>query len=565
MVYFSNFADQRLYRVEPDATLEDGFGVPHPLTPQTALRYADGVVDAARQRLICVREDHRVTMREAVNTIVAVDLLNDKSGGEVLVSGNDFYAAPRLSPDGTQLAWLTWNHPHMPWEETELWVAPVLEDGTLGEAEQVAGGEGESIFQPAWSPDGRLYFVSDRTGWWNLYRRSGEGIELLLEMGAEFGLPQWVFRMSTYNFESEREIICAYTQEGIWHLARFDVEMGMLETFDLEYTYVQEPQVDPEGRVLFRAASPTAPTSIVRFDPATGAVEVLRQSASFDVDPAYFSEAEPIEYPTAGQRTAHALFYPPRNPDFEAPHGELPPLLVLIHGGPTAAAQSALNLSIQYWTSRGFAVLDVNYGGSTGYGRAYRERLEGEWGIVDVADCVHGARYLVEQGLVDGERLAIRGGSAGGYTTLCALTFHDVFKAGASYYGVADLEALAQETHKFESRYLDSLVGPYPEEQERYHERSPIHFTEQLSSPVIFFQGLEDEVVPPPQTERMVAALREKGVPVAYLSFEGEQHGFRRAANIKRALDAELYFYARIFDFPLAEVVEPVPIENLNA
>jgi len=554
-IYFSNYNDQRLYRLEPGA-------LPHPIPPDTALRYADGVIDGERERMICVREDHRIRMREAVNAIVAVNLLGDPDGGEVLVSGKDFYAAPRLNPDGSRLAWLTWDHPNMPWDGTELWVAEVLEDGELGAPEKVAGGDSESIFQPAWSPDGVLYFVSDRTGWWNLYRwREGE-IEPLLPMEAEFGLPQWVFGMSTYDFESPTSLICTYSQNGVWYLARLDTVAQTLTPIDIPFTHVSGPKVGPQG-IALRVGSATEPSSIALIDPETEELTMLRRSSRRVPRPAYLSEPESIEFPTEEGKTAHGLFYAPKNDAYEASEGERPPLLVFIHGGPTGSASSTLDLKLQYWTSRGFAVLDVNYGGSTGYGRAYRERLNGEWGVSDVADCVNGARYLVERGDVDGDRLAIRGGSAGGYTTLCALTFYDVFKAGASYYGVADLSALAEETHKFESRYLDRLVGPYPEESDLYEARSPIHHIDELSCPLIFFQGLEDEVVPPNQAKRMFEALKAKGIPVAYVPFEGEQHGFRRAENIKRALDAELYFYSRIFDFPLPESIEPVEIENL--
>ncbi len=554
-IYFSNYNDQRLYSLEPG-------GLPHPITPDTALRYADGIIDEKRERMICVREDHRIRMREAVNAIVAVNLRGDPDGGQVLVNGNDFYATPRLSPDGTQLAWLTWHHPNMPWDGTELWVAEVLEDGDLGEPMHVAGGDSESIFQPAWSPDGVLHFVSDRTGWWNLYRwREGE-IEPLLPMDAEFGLPQWVFGMSTYDFESPTRIVCSYSQNGVSYLARLDTKAQTLAPIDMPYTHVGGPTVGPQG-IALRIGSATEPSSIALLDPETEELTILRRSSRRVPRPAYLSEPEPIEFPTEDGKTAHGLFYAPKNDAYAPPEDERPPLLVFIHGGPTGSASSTLDLKLQYWTSRGFAVLDVNYGGSTGYGRAYRERLYGEWGVVDVADCVNGARYLVERGDVDGDRLAIRGGSAGGYTTLCALTFYDVFKAGASYYGVADLAALAEETHKFESRYLDRLVGPYPEQADLYAARSPIHHIDELACPLIFFQGLEDEVVPPNQTERMFEALKAKGIPVAYVPFKGEQHGFRRAESIKRALDAELYFYSRIFDFPLPEPIEPVEIENL--
>ena len=554
-VYFSNFADQRLYCQDPGAQ-------PRPITPEAKLRYADVVVDRRRGRMICVCEDHTDPTREAENTIVSLDL-EGGDGGRVLVSGNDFYSSPRLSPDGTRLAWLTWNHPNMPWDGTELWVGELRADGSLGRAERVAGGPRESIFQPEWSLDGVLHFVSDRTGWWNLYRWRDGRAEPLTEMEAEFGRPQWVFGMSTYAFASADHIICAYTQGGIWHLASLDTATRTLKPIEIPYTEIAYVRARPE-RAVFLAGSPTEPASVVQLDLATGRIEVLRRSTEVKIDRGYLSSPQAIEFPTEGGLTAYAFFYPPQNRDYVAPPGERPPLLVMSHGGPTSAASTTLNLGIQYWTSRGIAVLDVNYGGSTGYGRAYRERLEGRWGIVDVDDCVNGARYLVERGLVDGDRLAIRGGSAGGYTTLCALTFRDVFKAGASYYGVSDLEALTKETHKFESRYLDRLVGPYPERRDLYQERSPIHFAHRLSCPAIFFQGLEDRVVPPNQAESMVEALRAKGLPVAYVTFEGEQHGLRRAESIKRALDAELYFYSRIFGFEPADPVEPVPIENLD-
>ncbi len=554
-VYFSNFADQRLYRKTTDAELQ-------PLTPTADLRYADGIIDQQRGRIICVQEDH-TGAGEAVNTLVSIGV----EGGEdvqVLVSGNDFYSSPRLNPQGNQLCWLSWNHPNMPWDGTELWVAQVKTDGSLGSKQRVAGGVDESIFQPEWSPDGILYFVSDRSGWWNLYRWGASGgVEPLCEMAAEFGLPQWGFGMSTYAFESGDRIICTYTQQGKWYLASLDLTTQQLQLIDTPYTNIASLRASA-GRVVFCAGSSAESTAIVQLDLTTGQSSVLRRSSEVAIDPGYLSTPQVVEFPTENGLTAHAFFYPPQNRDYTAPALELPPLLVKSHGGPTAAASSRLNLGIQYWTSRGFAVLDVNYGGSTGYGREYRQRLDRQWGIIDVDDCVNGARYLVERKQVDGNRLAIAGGSAGGYTTLCALTFRDRFKAGASYYGVSDLAALAQDTHKFESRYLDRLIGPYPEQRDLYWERSPIHFTEQLNCPVIFFQGLEDKVVPPPQAEMMVAALRAKGLPVAYVPFEGEQHGFRRAENIKRALDGEFYFYSQVFGFEPADAVEPVPIENFH-
>lgn len=568
IVYFSNFADQRLYAQSRGTE-------PRPLTPATSLRFADAVVDQKRDRLICVREDHTQPHQEPVNAIVAIDISPEATstldGGQILVAGSDFYAAPRLSPDGSQLAWLCWQHPNMPWDGTELWVGRFNSDGSLGQTQKVAGGISESIFQPEWSPDGRLYFISDRTDWWNLYRWQpqvpGETdpaptIEALCPKSAEFGLPQWVFGMTTYGFESADALLCTYLEAGKQHVVRLHTRDLTLEEIALPYTSIYGLQVDAE-QAVFIAASTTAPSAIARLYLKTGKLEALRRSSEIQIDPGYLSSPQAIEFPTTNGLTAYAYYYAPQNRDVLAPASDKPPLLVKSHGGPTAATSASFNLSIQYWTSRGIAVLDVNYSGSTGYGREYRERLKGNWGIVDVDDCVNGAKFLVELGRVDGDRLCIDGGSAGGYTTLAALAFHNTFKAGASYYGVSDLAALAQDTHKFESRYLDSLIGPYPEREDLYRARSPIYAVDQLSCPLIFFQGDEDKVVPPNQAEMMVNALKAKGLPVAYVLFTGEQHGFRQAENIKRALDGELFFYAKVFGFELAEAVEPVAIDNL--
>ncbi|HKV85345.1 MAG TPA: S9 family peptidase [Ktedonobacterales bacterium] len=556
VIYFSNFRDQRLYRQRPGEE-------PAPITPEAKLRYADGVVDERRNRMICVREDHRESDLHPINTLVTVDLRGDDAGGSILVSGNDFYASPRLSPDGSALCWLTWNHPNMPWDGTELWVAQVQADGTLANARRVAGGADESIAQPEWSPDGVLHFVSDRSNWWNLYRLTPNGeVEPLHPMDAEFTAPQWSFGQSSYQFESGASIICAYTQNGLWYLGRLNTATGAFSTFDLPYTAIGELAVGG-GSAYFPAGSPTMFRALARLDLASGATEVVKRSSDLAIDPGYISPAQPISFPTEQGREAYALYYPPINRDYTGPAGEKPPLLVHSHGGPTSATNGVLNLSMQYWTSRGIAVVDVNYGGSTGYGREYRQRLNGQWGVVDVDDCVNAAKYLVDQGLADGDRLMIAGGSAGGYTTLCALTFRDVFKAGASHFGISDLEILDSDSHKFESRYNHSMIGPYPERKDLYVARSPIHFTDQISCPVILFQGLDDKVVTPNQAEMIVEALRRKGLPVAYLAFEGEGHGFRKAENIRRSLDGELYFYARVFGFPLGEPVEPVEIENL--
>ena len=553
-IYFSNFTDQRIYR-------QEARGEPCPITPEADLRYADGTIDHQRNRIICVREDHTVASREPVNTLVSLEL-KGSNGGKVLVSGDCFYSSPSLSSDGSRLAWLSWNHPNMPWDGTELWIGGLRGDGSLGRAEKVAGGLGESVLQPEWSPDDVLHFVSDRTGWWNLYRLRDGQMEPLCEMKAEFGRPQWIFGMSTYAFESADRIVCTYVEQGIWHLASLYTATGKLEPIRIPYTDIRDLRAS-SGFAVFAGGSPTEPASIVRLDAATRQIGVLRRSSNVTVDHKYLSNPEAIEFPSEKGLTAYAFFYAPRNNNYIGPSGERPPLLVISHGGPTSATSATLSLMVQYWTSRGFAVLDVNYGGSTGYGREYRQWLNGQWGVVDVEDCANGARYLVKTGKVDNDRLAIRGGSAGGYTTLCAVTFLNVFKAGASYYGVSDLEALTKDTHKFESRYLDGLIGPYPERSDLYRERSPIHFVDRISCPMILFQGLEDKVVPPNQAELMVDALREKGIPLAYVAFDGEQHGFRKAENIKRALDAELYFYSKIFGFEAADTVEPVPIENL--
>jgi dipeptidyl aminopeptidase/acylaminoacyl peptidase len=542
-LYFSNFGDNRLYRLrryeyEPTA-----------LTPEGPWRYADGFIDPRHGHWVGVREDH-TDAAQPVNAIVRIEAMSGApDSGTVIASGHDFYSSPRLSPDGRWIAFLAWDHPNMPWMGTGLYVQQVdLNCLPVGEPILVAGGERESIFQPEWSPDGTaLYFISDRSGWWNLYRqKSRTPTEALAPMEAEFAQPQWVFGMSTYAFLGKDRLVCSYVSKGLGHLALLDLATNALTPVDVPFTEFSHIRA-AANRILFRGGSEVAASCIVSLQPDSGKPDVLRKSNNVADDPAvspYFTRAEPVEFPTENGLTAFGLYYPAFNPDYTAPEGDRPPLLVKCHGGPTAAASSRLNLETQYWTSRGIAVLDVNYGGSTGFGRAYRERLDSNWGLVDVDDCVNGARYLADKGLVDGNRSVITGGSAGGYTVLAALTFRDYFKGGASHYGVSDLALLTVDSHKFESRYLDSLIGPLPECEAVYRERSPIHFVDRLSAPVIFFQGDEDMVVPPNQAELMVEALKKKGTPVGYLLFSGEQHGFRKAENIKRALDAELYFYA---------------------
>ncbi|MEK7468015.1 MAG: prolyl oligopeptidase family serine peptidase [Planctomycetota bacterium] len=553
-VWFSNDVDKRVYSIDRGQT-------PRPLTPAGKMRFADFEFDALRGRLICVREDHNVTGTQAETTLAAISL-DRESEGTVLVRGSDFYSSPRLSPDGSQLAWLSWNHPNMPWDGTELRVAQIRPDGSLGEARLVAGGAEESIFQPEWSPDGVLHFVSDRTGFWNICRERNGRVEPLTERKAEFGRPQWNFGTSTYGFDSAKRIVCLFCEGGAWHLALLETETGRLDEVSVPYTEMRALRTSP-GRALFLAGSPTEPEALVLLDLASRKTEVIRRSSAAVVDPAYLSPAVPIEFPTARGLSAHALYYAPRNRDFAAPAGQLPPLLVACHGGPTSAATSELDLETQFWTSRGCAVVDVNYGGSTGYGRAYRERLNGQWGIVDLEDCEAAARHLVKRGLADPKRIAIRGGSAGGYTTLRALTRSRVFSAGASYYGIGDLEVLADDFgHKFEWKYSVRLVGPWPEARELYRDRSPVWEADRITAPVIFLQGLDDVVCPPRQTEMMVDALRKRGAPFAYLAFEREGHGFRRAETIARALEAELSFYSRVFGFEPAGGAAPIPFEG---
>ncbi|UMR31689.1 S9 family peptidase [Massilia sp. MB5] len=554
-VYFSHFADNRLYR-------KTGEDAAQPFTTPGSQRFADFVSDRARGRLIAVRELHDVdpaSHAEPANTLCAVGMDGTET---VLAAGADFYAAPRLSPDGRSLAWISWNHPRMPWQGSELWLADFLADGTLAAPRRIAGGLEESICQPEWSPDGKLYFVSDRSGWWNLYRFSAERVEGVCPMQAEFAGPHWVFGVSMYGFRSAGEIICTYIEQGVSRLARLLLNSGKLEAIANPYQEIRELRVGP-GFVVLLGGSPTIPAEVACIDFTREEVEVLARSIETLPDAGYLSVPRNLSYPSANGRSSYAFFYPPQNRDVQAPPGSKPPVIVISHGGPTGMAANTLKLATQFWTSRGFGVLDVNYGGSTGFGRAYRDALKGQWGIVDVEDCIAGARYLVERGLADGERLIIRGGSAGGLTTLCALTFHDVFKLGASYYGVSDLKGLDQDSHKFESHYNEYLIAPKAEADAVYAQRSPSHHTARLARPMIFFQGLDDKVVPPQQSVAMVEALQQRGVPVAYVPLEGEGHGFRKAENIIRTLEAELYFYQRMFGLHDAAAPAPLHIDNL--
>jgi len=539
-VFFSNFADQQIYRIDPGS-------VPLPITPEPpspgSIRYADAILTPDGALIVCVRERHEEG-REAINELVALPA-DGSAEPHILAGGHDFYSSPRLSPDGRKLAWLTWDHPDMPWDATDLWEAEFSANVGLTNIRKIAGGTAESIFQPEWSPEGILHYISDRSGWWNLYSERGP----LKSMEAEFGLPQWVFGMARYGFLSGGRIACIYSRDGLDHAAVLHTSTGALETIPLSYTSYSDIRTDGGQQVFLIAASASVAPEVVTLDLRSGSSRIIKSSTNLSFNPEDLSAPEPIEYPTGHGRTSHALYYPPRNSNYTGLAGEKPPLVVMSHGGPTSAATSSFRLSHQFWTSRGFAVVDVNYGGSSGYGREYRDRLKGAWGLVDVEDCIEAARYLAARGDADPKRMAIRGGSAGGYTTLCALVFHNVFAAGASHYGVGDLAALALDTHKFESRYLDKLVGPYPEAAEIYRQRSPVHFADRISCPVILFQGLDDKVVPPAQAEAFVAALQAKGLPCEYVSFSGEGHGFRQAETIRRVADAELQFYARVFGF----------------
>jgi dipeptidyl aminopeptidase/acylaminoacyl peptidase len=555
LIYFIDSKDQSLYRVRPE-------GKPEPLTEAGNRRFADFAVAPNEKFLFCVCEEH-CENGQVINSLVSIGLDGEKRV-TTIASGHDFYSSPRISPDGSFLAWITWDHPNMPWDATQLWSARINDHGLLEEIILVAGRTEESVCQPQWSEKGILHFISDRNGWWNLYRWAGHEIDPLCPMKAEFSLPQWVFRRDSYVFvPGEDRILCSYCEKGIDHLGILYLGEKRMEPLDLPYTVAKNLCLG-QNNLFFFGASPLLPLSLVRLDLSSKKSEILRQSFYIELDKESVSIPEEISYASLNNQEGYAFFYPPQNPHFKIPAGELPPLIVKCHGGPTAHAQTALSLETQYWTTRGVGVLDVNYGGSSGYGRSYRKRLEGTWGIVDVQDCINAALHLANTGRADRGRLLIKGGSAGGYTVLCALTFHDVFAAGTSLYGVSDLELLVKDTHKFESHYLDRLIGPYPQQKELYIKRGPIHHIETLNRPVLLLQGSDDPVVPLNQAVSIFRALKKKGTPVALIVFDKEQHGFRMAANIKRALDAELYFYSKILKFSLPDQIEPVTIENIR-
>jgi dipeptidyl aminopeptidase/acylaminoacyl peptidase len=544
-VYFVNKTDQQIYRQEPDTT-------PIALTAQPNLRFGCLQPERSRNRILAICEDHAETDLQPPVTIVAVPC----GGGEpvTLVAGNDFYMDPTPSPDGSALAWITWNHPNMPWNGCELWLAPMHADGTLGPGTCIAGGPRESVCHPHWSPRGELFFISDRSGWWNLYRWNGREAAAIAPRDAEFGRPRYGMGHRSYTFIGPDEIVCTMRQDGVPRLVRVDVRSGDVLTLETGCTSVNDP-VTWGDTVAFTGGTPTEPESIRRLDLGSGTVAIIRDATDATLDPRYLAAPEAITFPTSDGKVAHALYYPPLNPTARAPDGTLPPLLVHAHGGPNSRAMTAPVFGPMaitgpvYWTSRGYAYLDVNYRGSTGYGRPYRAYLDGRWGVVDVDDCIAGARYLIDRGDVDGTRVAIRGGSAGGFTTLCALTFRDFFAAGTAYFGLSDLEAFHGSTHKFESHHDHHLIGSWETERQRYRDRSAVQFADQITAPLLLLQGSEDRIVPPEQSILIRDALIARGVPVEYVEFEGEGHGFRRAENIQRSLEAEEAFYARVFGY----------------
>ena len=568
---FANFADQRLY-------LQQGDAAPVAITPEK-YQYSDCVIDAARSALVCVREDHteatkaangeerneivRVTVPTA-GTLASHDATTTAAAGTVLFTGTDFVAYPRLSADGARLAFITWNHPHMPWDRTTLHVAPVAADGTLGEPQRVAGGE-TAVLEPRWGADGTLYFIDEPSGWWNLYAWNGEAPRAVATMEREFGGPLWSLGMQTYVLAGEGKAYVRTSLHAVDELGELDLATGAYRPIDLPFVAFGDVSLDAGGRIITSASAAADEGALLAVTPATGAIERLHQPNVLGIPTALVSVGESIEFPTAAgpdgaARTAHATYYPPTNPGFRGPEGAKPPLIVTIHGGPTSVSKPTFSLARQYWTSRGFAIVDVNYGGSTSYGRAYRQRLNGQWGVVDVQDAVAAVDFLVAQGKVDADKVAIRGGSAGGFTTLAALAFTDRFKAGANYFGVSDIAALAATSHKFERQYDVSLVGP-PDEA-LYRSRSPLFHLDGFSEPLITFQGSEDRIVTPDQSRKIVEALDAKGVMHAYFEFEGEQHGFRKAENIIRAQEAELAFYGAVFGFTPDDVVPPFEIKH---
>jgi dipeptidyl aminopeptidase/acylaminoacyl peptidase len=547
-MYFVHAADQVIYRLDPGQT-------PVALCPGApGWRFGDLVFDQARQRVLAVAERRLPGAPEPANLIVAVDArAQAPAAPQVLVSGADFYATPTPSPDGKLLAHVSWSHPHMPWDAGALHLAALDAAGRPGEARHVAGDARASAQQPAFGPDGKLYFLWEPDGHWNLFRApvSDGAPEPLAPGDGELGLPLWGLGMASWGFLDDQTVLAAEIRQGVTRLCRIDLASGTRAALACEVAAVSHLRTGPGRQAVIAASFADRPSAVALLDAAGPEIQLrpLRASSPVALANDDISRAEPIRFPTSDGDTAHGFFYPPRNAVARPIPGERPPLLLLVHGGPTAATSAGYGPGVQFWTTRGFAVFDLNYRGSTGYGRRYRDRLQGQWGIYDVADCQAAVRALIAAGRVDPDRVAIRGSSAGGYTVLAALCADRTFHAGSSLYGISDLSALARDTHKFESRYCDGLVGPWPARADRYAERSPLTNADRLSCPVIFFQGLDDKVVPPAQTEVLVAALRQKGVPVEYHPFPGEQHGFRRAENIRTVYESELVFFGKVFGF----------------
>jgi len=552
-IFFVNDADQQIYRGGDSR-------IPQRITDMENARFADLCFDSQNNRILCVCEDHNNSDTEPSNRLVSIDVTT--GAVNTLHHGYDFYSSPRITNNGGKLAWLCWNHPDMPWDGTELWLADISEQGLLNNALHIAGCESTSIFQPQWSPENILYYVTDESGWWNLARHDETGNVAVTTLKSEFGLPQWVFGQTTYAFNGNTAF-CTRITDGIGRLSLIDLDTLTITNIETPHNSFVSICAD-ENTVCFIAASESTFTQVIRLDTDTLEFKAIASSCSNCIDDGYISTGQSFCFETRHADKAYAIYYPPVNKEHEAPEGELPPLIVLCHGGPTGMADASLDLRKQYWTSRGFAIVDVNYSGSTGYGRIYRDRLKGEWGVRDVEDVCDAANYFADKGIVDKRRLVIKGSSAGGYTVLAALTFHNTFSCGASYYGISNLESLIADTHKFESRYTDHLIGSYPEQKQLYYDRSPINFVDRLSCPVIFFQGMEDRVVPPSQAEKMVEALKNKGIAVSYVSFENEQHGFRHASTIKAALDSELYFYSVILGFNPADKLKKIHIDNTD-
>jgi dipeptidyl aminopeptidase/acylaminoacyl peptidase len=551
-VVYSEFSDDRLYSVR-------GAAEPQPITPEGAFRFGDIRVHPDRGLVLAVREDHSGS-GEPVNTIVALDLDGpNPDGGAVLCAGADFYSTPELSASG-RLAWTQWNHPNMPWDSTTIMVG-YLSGSRIINSQPVAGGPSESALQPRWLDD-NLIFASDRSNWWNLYLWNEEGLRPLCAAEAEFCEPQWVLGQRPYTMIDDDHLLCSINRSGEQYIVELRISDGGLQ--QLTSSGTAATSLDVAGRSAAAVLnSPDRPPVLALLDLDQGNWTVVKSSSAMIMDPASISTARPVSW-TGEHGAVYGFFYPPRNARFSAPANTLPPLLTLSHGGPTGFAGADFKITYQFWTSRGFAILDVNYSGSAGFGRAYRDRLKGCWGVLDVRDCIAGGVSMGTQRLADPARLAIRGASAGGFTTLAALMATDRFAAGISLFGVADLEGLATDTHKFEARYLDSLIGPYPKDRASYVERSPIHHLDRLSAPILLLQGTDDKVVLPKQAEMLAEGAHQKQLPVAMIMFEGEGHGFRKAETIKAATEAQMYFLGRILGFEPADRVPPIPIENLD-